>query len=202
MTAPLPNLTDTWNNGGTVFKGLQLVVTDTAHAAGSRYIDLIQGPSTTVFAVESDGTVTMPWGVNIGSNNCVITSTGSISIISTGLFSWSGNTALASDAAGIFAQRNSTNAQTFRVYNTFTDASNYERGGFDWTTTANTFRIRSENAGTGTNRIIAIDAFAKAGAAVAADIPAGTFAMVRDTSGATTKLIYNNAGTLMTVALT
>jgi len=62
-------------------------------------------------------------------------------------------------------------------------------------------RIRSENAGTGTNRVIAIDGFAKAGAAVAGDIPTGTWALVRDTSGSTTKLVYNNAGTLMTVAL-
>ena len=42
----------------------------------------------------------------------------------------------------------------------------------------------------------------KAGAFTASDVTAGTWALCRDTSGATTKLIYNNAGTLMTVALT
>ena len=31
------------------------------------------------------------------------------------------------DAAGTLAQRNGTNAQTFRLYNTYTDASNFER---------------------------------------------------------------------------
>jgi hypothetical protein len=109
---------------------------------------------------------------------------------------------LVPDATAILAQRNGVAAQTLRVYNTFTDASNYERGALDWSSTANVFRIRMMNAGTGTNRIIAIDGFAKAGAAVAADIPVSTWALVRDTSGSTTKLVYNNAGTLMTVALT
>lgn len=42
----------------------------------------------------------------------------------------------------------------------------------------------------------------KAGAPAASDVPAGTWALIRDTSGGTTKLYYNNAGVLMTVALT
>jgi hypothetical protein len=63
---------------------------------------------------------------------------------------------LARDAAGILAQRNGTNSQTSRVYNTYTDASNYERGVFDWTTTANTLTIGMQAAGTGTGRDINI----------------------------------------------
>ncbi len=42
-------------------------------------------------------------------------------------FSIGGDTFLASDAANTLAQRNGTNAQAFRVYNTWTDASNYAR---------------------------------------------------------------------------
>jgi len=42
---------------------------------------------------------------------------------------------------------------------------------------------------------------AKAGAVVAADIPAGQAAVIRDTTNNTTKLYYNNAGTLISVAL-
>jgi hypothetical protein len=61
---------------------------------------------------------------------------------------------LTRDAANILAQRNSTAAQTFRVYNTYTDGSNYERGVFDWTTTANTLTIGTQNAGTGAARNI------------------------------------------------
>jgi hypothetical protein len=63
---------------------------------------------------------------------------------------------LARDAANTLAQRNSTNAQAFRVYNTYTDASNYERGFFDWSTTANTLTIGTAAAGTGTGRQVAI----------------------------------------------
>lgn len=60
------------------------------------------------------------------------------------------DTYLYRDAAGIVAQRNSTTAQTLRVYNTYTDASNYERAVFDWTTTANTLTIGVQAGGTGT----------------------------------------------------
>jgi hypothetical protein len=58
------------------------------------------------------------------------------------------------DAANIIAQRNSTNAQAFRLYNTFTDASNYERGFFRWNT--NVLEIGAEAAGTGTKRVLRI----------------------------------------------
>jgi hypothetical protein len=60
------------------------------------------------------------------------------------------------DAANTLAQRNGTTAQAFRVYNTYTDASNYERGVFDWTTNANTLTIGTTNAGTGTARRVRI----------------------------------------------
>ena len=57
------------------------------------------------------------------------------------------------DSANTLAQRNSTNAQTFRLYNTYTDASNYERLGINWS--SNTATIQTENAGTGTRRALA-----------------------------------------------
>ena len=60
------------------------------------------------------------------------------------------DTILTRDAANVLAQRNSTNAQTFRLYNTFTDASNYERASIGWT--SNTFVISPEKAGTGSIR--------------------------------------------------
>ena len=37
------------------------------------------------------------------------------------------------DAANVLAQRNGTNAQAFRLYNTYTDAGNFERGMLAWT---------------------------------------------------------------------
>jgi hypothetical protein len=62
---------------------------------------------------------------------------------------------LSRDAANVLAQRNGTNAQAFRLYNTFTDASNYERVvlGLDGTN----FLLRSESAGTGTARELRLD---------------------------------------------
>jgi hypothetical protein len=59
---------------------------------------------------------------------------------------------LVDDAADSLAQRNGTAAQLLSVYNTWTDASNYERGVFDWQTTANTLTIGAAAAGTGTLR--------------------------------------------------
>jgi hypothetical protein len=49
-------------------------------------------------------------------------------------------------------QRNSTNAQSFSVYNTYTDGSNYERAAVKWD--ANRLKLGSENAGTGAARLV------------------------------------------------
>jgi hypothetical protein len=54
------------------------------------------------------------------------------------------------DAADALAQRRGTNAQAFRVYNTYTDASNYERGRLEWS--SNVFIISTSRAGTGSSR--------------------------------------------------
>ena len=54
------------------------------------------------------------------------------------------------DGAGLLAQRKGANAQESRVYNTYTDASNYERGMFAWR--SNQLFIGSEEAGTGSFR--------------------------------------------------
>ncbi len=58
------------------------------------------------------------------------------------------------DAANTLAQRNGTNPQIFRIYNTFTDASNYERLTFSFASNIPT--IQPEAAGTGTGRILAL----------------------------------------------
>lgn len=54
--------------------------------------------------------------------------------------------AILRDAADTLAQRRTTNAQTFRIYNTFTSATNFERGKLEWS--GNTLRIGTEK-GTG-----------------------------------------------------
>jgi hypothetical protein len=59
---------------------------------------------------------------------------------------------LARDAANTLAQRNGVNAQAFNIYNTFTDASNYERGFMRWV--SNVLRIGTEKLGTGAARAL------------------------------------------------
>jgi hypothetical protein len=55
------------------------------------------------------------------------------------------------DADNILAQRNAANAQTFRCYGTYTDASNYVRAALSSTSTAVT--LAAETAGTGADDI-------------------------------------------------
>lgn len=62
---------------------------------------------------------------------------------------------LARDAANTLALRNSTNAQAFRVYNTYTDASNWEAMETTWGT--NTCYLQTNKAGTGTQRRLYIN---------------------------------------------
>jgi hypothetical protein len=62
------------------------------------------------------------------------------------------DTLLVRDAAGALAQRNGLNFQTFRIYGTFTDASNYERGFVRWSAAGGNFEIGTEGAGTGSGR--------------------------------------------------
>lgn len=65
-----------------------------------------------------------------------------------------GDAVLLRDAANTLALRNGTNPQAFRAYNTFTDTSNYERGGLRWS--SNILELFTEAAGTGTARGIAV----------------------------------------------
>lgn len=69
----------------------------------------------------------------------------------TGFIQWNDDLYLYRDAANTLAQRRGTNAQTFRVYGTFTDASNYVRVALSSTSTAVT--LAAETAGTGADDI-------------------------------------------------
>ena len=103
-------------------------------------------------AAVSDGVATFAMG---GST---------LRILSTHTLSWSSgdptsvasDAILARDAAGIIAQRNSTNAQVQRIYNTFTTVTTVgEWFEVDWQTTANTCLIRT-NAGSSTGTVRAL----------------------------------------------
>lgn len=60
------------------------------------------------------------------------------------------------DGANALALRNSTTAQSFALYNTYTDAANYERVRLYWDT--NAAYLETQNLGTGTQRALYINA--------------------------------------------
>lgn len=85
-------------------------------AAAAPYTMLFYTAGSVTFQVSSTGTTLLA------------PSTGSIGFAasSLGATTTTGDTLLFRDGAGIFAQRNSTNAQTFRLYNTYTSSTSFE----------------------------------------------------------------------------
>ena len=158
-----------WNDAATVFTGLKLNVTDTASAASSSLLDLQKG-GTSMFRVTggSDASLHIKGTGNSGSIFCGSTAIFSffdpiaygpqpIRLNGVGIaFSPNADLQLLRDGPNILAQQNLTNAQTYRLYNTYTDASNYERGFFQWN--SNVLEIGSEGAGTGSEQPVRITA--------------------------------------------
>lgn len=100
-------------------------------------------------SANSTGINFLNWSFNVASSGCFIPNSST--------FAWRSGTGLSAvdtflyrDAANTIAQRNSTNAQALRLYNTYTDTSNYERAKVAWAT--NVLQIGTEAAGTGTAR--------------------------------------------------
>ena len=180
--ADIFNMLDTWNAGATVFTGIKLSVTDTASAAGSLLMDLQVGGSSK-FNVTKDGMISVREGsysnmslrfgysstngiygtsstisFQLGSSVPVqITSTNGLSSEIALCLSAGGSSPdifLRRDAANTLAQRNGVNAQAFNLYNTYTDASNYERGFMRFV--GNELTIGAEAAGTGTARNVTV----------------------------------------------
>ena len=97
-------------------------------------------------------------------------------------FGWSDNlnnakrTRICRDADHVIALRNSTNAYTFRNYNTYTDSSNYERLAFQFGTFSSVrhAQIAAESAGTGTANINLVLTPRGAGAFILGPPPDGT----------------------------
>lgn len=136
-------LRQTWNVGATAGSPLfQVQVTDTSSAAAS-YITLLSVSGSNVSYIQKDGMTFGAAGFRSNSSNA----SGYTFIDGTGLF-W--------DASGEIGQREYITAQKFSIYNkagsTAAPGSNYERAVLDWKTTADTFRIGTEKAGTGLAR--------------------------------------------------
>lgn len=176
-SAPLGSLTQTWNNAGVAFTGWLLNITSTASAALSRLLALQVG-GVDQFVVLKDGSISFSTGTKSFTGQTLLFSDAGFLIggsaasprinLSTTVgvvnrtdfgYGWSssnnaltGDTAIYRDAAGIVAQRTGASAQSFRIYNTYTDASNYERGMISWQTSSNRLTIGAQAAGTGTLR--------------------------------------------------
>jgi hypothetical protein len=97
-----------------------------------------------------------------GVDRAAIGPSAQVQLRSDGAFSWSSTASpvgtadlwLFRDAPNTLALRNGANAQGLRVYNTYADASNYERLSFDYS--GGNFRIMSQAAGTGSNRSLSL----------------------------------------------
>lgn len=172
-----------WNSATTTFTGLKLNVTDTASAADSNLLDLqVDGVSQFRIVPNDPGSVGGGSSLGILSRRLNIQNYYGSTFISNGSgasnglkigqntsgflditasdvgvnFSLAnGATKLTTDAADIFAQRNGTNAQTYRLYNTYTNASNYQRTSINDDSTG--LIINQEYAGTGAVRTNLLD---------------------------------------------
>lgn len=155
------DLTDIWNDSGTTFTGIKLNVTDTASASGSLLMDLQVGGVSRMHIAKTGQVVASNLTIPSITSPTTEISNGKIKLSFASPLQWTPTHAQATpdlslyrDAANTLAQRNGVNAQTLRLYNTYTDASNYERMKFGWS--SNVFEIKPENAGTGSARVVHI----------------------------------------------
>jgi hypothetical protein len=175
QTASFPalSITQTWNNAGVTFTGAVVNITNTASAAASLLADLQVG-SVSQFQVRKDGairtarsgflmsgdtgqwyfdTIALPGTIPFGIRSYEEVALGAnVALEWTSLQASTGtaDVKLYRDAAAVLAQRNSTNAQTFRLYGTYTDSSNYER--LAAITAAGDYSLTPQAGGTGTLR--------------------------------------------------
>jgi hypothetical protein len=167
------NVTDTASNAASLLMDLQVggssqfsvtkagVVRATSGSAAAPSFAFSNATNTGIFntvsilELVSAGTLSARFS---GANWFNPNSSGSVILSSAGAFAWSSGIAgggsgndviLVRDTNNVLAQRNGVNAQAFRLYNTFTDASNYERLGIFWS--GNICTIKPEAAGTGSS---------------------------------------------------
>lgn len=114
-------------------------------ATSNSYVECIGG---TLFVVSS-GNISNAINRS-GVHGFRTTSAGQLAFCSSATDTGTPDTILARDAANTLALRNSTNAQTFNVYNTYTDASNYEVFNINWF--SNELFLQTWKAGTGVGR--------------------------------------------------
>ena len=145
-------------SGSAGYTGIKLDVTETATGSGENLLmDLAVG-GTTKFSVDNTGQVNLGNGNDISqSGNYTYISKGLIQEGTSGIWAThnssfftigsSADVRLYREATGAFAQRSGTTAQEYKLYNTYTNSSNYERLAL----TGNSITV--ETAGTGADDI-------------------------------------------------
>jgi hypothetical protein len=176
-SAPVLSLSQTWNNAAVTFTGANIDITNTASATGSRFLDCMVGGASAIRLARIGsnpyalfGTADTGIGAISTSQASIIANGGVALVVNSGgngvyvrsdsAYAWASGTNLVGattdlilrrDAANTLALQNAANAQTFRIYNTFTDANNHERGFLRWS--SNVFQIGTEKgSGGGTAR--------------------------------------------------
>jgi len=202
----LVDLSQTWNNAAGNPTAIKLNVTNSQSGSTAKLMDLQVGGESK-FSVSKTGNInfgststqSLIDGVSngvgneliigsivsgVGIKNNVFMKTNYLQMYLNSFFGWSvdprlntGDLTLYRDAASTLAQRNSTNSQTFRLYNTYTDASNYERSALSFVTYSGALytKLAAESAGTGAANI-GIALSPKGTGAITAQVPDGTVA--------------------------
>lgn len=157
----------TWNNAAVAFTGYKFNITDTASAVGSALMDLQVG-GVSKFKVHKNGSLSLASTgaakIYFDANAmCLTDDSGVTSLVLrsdltfirySAMFGWGDPASFNMDlrfyrdAANTLAQRNGVNAQTKRIYGTYTDASNYRRL-VQTMSSAGVAEIKPEGAGTG-----------------------------------------------------
>lgn len=124
------NLLDLQVNGTALFRvgSAGNILATTQIEGGLSSVNIFLRATSTNFGVRSDAAISWYNGPNIASG-------GSFDL------------RLYRDAANTLAQFNGTNAQTYRIYNTYTSATSFERAKIEWS--SNVLRIGTEKGGGG-----------------------------------------------------
>jgi hypothetical protein len=187
-SAPVLDLGQTWNNAAVAFTGLRFNVTNTSSSAVSFYQEWQEGGVTQAairtggFLYLRSGRIASPVGAGWAESAALLYNAQS-RINSTSLLIGSGGTGAGSAGVTlstegvehVLALRNATNAQTFNIYNTFTSATNHERGFLKWS--SNVFQIGTEKgSGGGTARALELqtDGVTRMGITTGGNITIGT----------------------------
>lgn len=191
-------VTQTWNAGGVTFKGVVANYTDTASASLSQLLAMQVG-GTNQFVVTKDGSMYGgAFAATPSVSNYTIQYNGS-----TGVF-FGHPARIDLSINGGWGTLSINNATTIRmpVGTILGWGAGDVNSASDTILSRKAANIISVDKTTGGDALGGFAPQTKAGAFVAADFPSGSWYVGRDTSGSTTKLYYNNAGTLMAVALT